>query len=847
MMIPDIRHRGLLTAAGLLLFAGQAIYSGMRIDFLSPVSGPVLRAGSSPCEWSWTCYFNYWACMERCKRYLREREEARKNVEGARSELDAIVEENAKKAEEELNSGVDPAAYEDDRTQREAAADEALGKYMGAEDKYRSYWNAYRYEDAQQVEEAIDARREAEARQREAQRRQREEARKRMEEARRRQKELLTIGQEAARRRQEEQARREAERRAEAERSGKDPGALRGYELFIPEVGPGQAVDPNEAPKWGGGGLDLAALPRNLRAPSSAKPPSRKSPRSVAPVLARNLGGPIGGESTRPPDSGSGPVLPDVKRRVGWFRDNAGDLIDSGREKLLDGNLGGALLDAEKAIHSDPDAAAGYLLKAQALSRLGRHEEAEAAALEALRRDPDDVEALRVLAISQLKLGKNEDAVETASRLLELDPDDAAAYALRAMAYEGLGLRDSMLADLERAAALSERFSEHLKRARAGMRIFDPDAGDIWDLLGGIGYHPWWRRISLILLGFLAFGAAVALLLASWLRRRMAPVPAAAAAAATGGATVPLVGVPTQPLSAAGAGGGTAPVDTSGLLGGKYQLIRLIGKGGKGQLWEARDWSLDRSAAVKKMTLEGAPQEVEARKLFMKAARTLAAVHHPNIMDIYEVLDLPSGIYFVFEMLPGKTLREIMDAAKRLQPAGVRKVLAPVCAALECAHAYGIVHRELRPSNIVVSDQGHVKVMGFTVARASASVQGPGPAGSQTAGGDPSAAAVSPRPAGDGAAYLPPEADGGTAVPTPAFDVFSLGVCAYEMLTGQAPVRSGQRVSLSLSLLPPGLPPEAEDLLTRALDPDPARRFQKVSEFASLLAAFPSQPAPPSG
>ena len=136
-----------------------------------------------------------------------------------------------------------------------------------------------------------------------------------------------------------------------------------------------------------------------------------------------------------------------------------------------------------------------------------------------------------------------------------------------------------------------------------------------------------------------------------------------------------------------------------------------------GQVWEAHDCSLNRPAAVKKMTLKGAGDEKRKEK-FLKEARTLASMQHPNIVDIYEIIDVPSGTYMVFEMLKGKTLQQILAERKRMTQFQTHKILNGVCDALIWAHEQGIVHRDLKPANIMVTVDGQIKVMDFGIARA---------------------------------------------------------------------------------------------------------------------------------
>jgi len=454
-------------------------------------------------------------------------------------------------------------------------------------------------------------------------------------------------------------------------------------------------------------------------------------------------------------------------------------------------------------------------MRATALILLGRFREASGAARRAVELGSRN--ANEKLAYALLESGEYSQAVLSADEALKVNPENAQVYAIRAYANERLGFKADMLADIKQAAALDrESFSGKLDRALSGGRLFQAKSERAALLAEkekvSKGLSPAvWAAAAIFVLTCLLFVAYIQF------SRKEAAEPAS---------------IPSETAAVASFAAGH-------LLGGKYDLSRVIGKGGMGHVWEATDTTLNRKVAVKKMTAELGELGSTAREYYLKEARTVASLDHPHIIGIYEILDLPDGIYLVFELALGKTVQHILAETKTMSLRKVRDTLRPVCDALEFAHGRGFVHRDLKPANIMITDQGFVKVMDFGIARridemidpaqvrdvASEVPQGILMAKTRTIVGTPQ--------------YMPPEA--GLGVVSPLTDVYTLGVCMYEMCTGRMPYGANsdqaklQRSYARVRDLVPETKEEVERLIYDAVDPDPKTRIQSARVFADRL------------
>ncbi|HET9767941.1 MAG TPA: protein kinase, partial [Thermoanaerobaculia bacterium] len=267
------------------------------------------------------------------------------------------------------------------------------------------------------------------------------------------------------------------------------------------------------------------------------------------------------------------------------------------------------------------------------------------------------------------------------------------------------------------------------------------------------------------------------------------------------------------------------------LLVGRYQLGSLLGEGGMGQVWRARDVALDREVAVK---LLAAPDVAEARERFLREARAAAALNHPNIVAIHDLGQESGCLFLVMELVAGGSLRECppqsIDEAV--------EVGRQLCAALAHAHAQGLVHRDVKPANVLLvagASRLTVKLADLGLAMTSAAsrltVEG-GIVGT--------------------VAYLAPEQAIGRVVDGRA-DLYSLGVLLYELVTGRLPFSGTPVALISQHLHAPVVPPRShrpdldpaiEAVILRLLAKDPAQRFASADETAAALAgSFAARPS----
>ena len=260
---------------------------------------------------------------------------------------------------------------------------------------------------------------------------------------------------------------------------------------------------------------------------------------------------------------------------------------------------------------------------------------------------------------------------------------------------------------------------------------------------------------------------------------------------------------------------------------GVYEIQALLGAGGMGEVYRARDPKLDRDVALKVLP-PAVAQDPDRLTRFEREAKSLAALNHPNIAQIYAVEDAPEGAAIVMELVPGVPLHGPLPLETALDYA------KQIASALEAAHERGIIHRDLKPGNVMVTPEGVVKVLDFGLAGRSASDSSLSQDLSPTL-------TVRATQAGviiGTAAYMSPEQAAGKAADRRA-DIWSFGVILWELLAG-ARLFDGETISHTLAdvlrapidftKLPPATPSSIRHLLERCLDRDVKSRLRDMGE-----------------
>jgi serine/threonine protein kinase len=274
---------------------------------------------------------------------------------------------------------------------------------------------------------------------------------------------------------------------------------------------------------------------------------------------------------------------------------------------------------------------------------------------------------------------------------------------------------------------------------------------------------------------------------------------------------------------------------------GRYELGPIIGRGGMAEVRAGRDTRLDRPVAIKLMRPELAHQPL-VRERFESEARLAARLIHPNVVAVFDSGEDQGTPYIVMERLPGDTLHDRLSGGPMSEP-DVRQLALEILAALETAHAAGILHRDIKPANVLASGGGHWKVTDFGIAKALEVDQGDATATGLVLGTP---------------AYLAPERLFGEAA-TVASDLFALGVVLYEALTGRRPfgptsggsetwpgVVAGAPL-VPLAELRPGMDPALAGAIERALARQPSERFWSAAEMAAVVGrgGFAAEGVPP--
>jgi serine/threonine-protein kinase len=265
-------------------------------------------------------------------------------------------------------------------------------------------------------------------------------------------------------------------------------------------------------------------------------------------------------------------------------------------------------------------------------------------------------------------------------------------------------------------------------------------------------------------------------------------------------------------------------------LASRYTRRHRIATGGMGEVWLAHDEVLHRDVAIKQLKQEYADDE-GFRTRFLHEARHAASLHHPGIATVFDFGDGDHVPFLVMELVDGQTLSQLLADGRPLDPDRARDLVEQAALALAEAHAAGLVHRDVKPGNLMVTPDGVVKVTDFGIARA-----GDGMALTETGQllGTP--------------AYLSPEQAEGKAA-TPASDVYALGVVLFQCLTGRRPFEADSPVAVALAHvrepvpeLPPEVPRDLAEVTRRALAKHVDDRYPDAGAFAAALAALRPEP-----
>jgi Tol biopolymer transport system component len=280
---------------------------------------------------------------------------------------------------------------------------------------------------------------------------------------------------------------------------------------------------------------------------------------------------------------------------------------------------------------------------------------------------------------------------------------------------------------------------------------------------------------------------------------------------------------------------------TAGAKLGNFEIVELLGRGGMGEVWRARDARLKRDVAIKVLPA-GLARDPDRIVRFEREARAAGALNHPNIVSVYEIGRDNETYWIASELVRGDTLRRVIEAGPLAPPKAV-EIATQVAAGLAAAHAAGLVHRDLKPDNIMVTRDGQVKILDFGLAKQWR------PAPDSTTAGLTDAGVVMGT-----AGYMSPEQVRGETVEHRS-DLFSFGVVLYEMLCGRrafSGASSAEVMHANLKDQPPELPasvpPPLDRIVRRCLEKEPARRFQSAADLAFALqssaASLPAAAAP---
>jgi serine/threonine-protein kinase len=275
-------------------------------------------------------------------------------------------------------------------------------------------------------------------------------------------------------------------------------------------------------------------------------------------------------------------------------------------------------------------------------------------------------------------------------------------------------------------------------------------------------------------------------------------------------------------------------------LGPEFTVGPLLGQGGFAAVFRVRDQSLNRDVAVKVLDVELAPSPIAAER-FLREAQTVARLEHPHIVPIYKVGRQEEIFYIIMRCIDGASLRQLLERHKRLSVGDAARITRQAADALAYAHTHDIVHRDIKPDNILLDKSGHVLVTDFGIAKAAQAAQAATPGGAQLT----SEGMIVGTPQ-----YMSPEQAAGDKLDGRS-DIYSLGIVLYQMLAGNPPFDGPSSASILAQQLTQKPAPirrnradvseELAAVLDQMLAKDPAKRYQTATEASrALVDALPT-------
>jgi serine/threonine-protein kinase len=272
----------------------------------------------------------------------------------------------------------------------------------------------------------------------------------------------------------------------------------------------------------------------------------------------------------------------------------------------------------------------------------------------------------------------------------------------------------------------------------------------------------------------------------------------------------------------------------SQLLGGRYHLLEQVGLGGMARVYRARDQNLQRDVAIKILREDWIDQP-SFRSNFLHEARAAANLSHPNIVTIFDFGHEEDRLYIVMEYLQGTDLKTLIRRRKRLEIQESVGLMIKICQGVGYAHRAGLIHCDLKPQNILITPDESAKITDFGIARALAAVNPE--EHKEVVWGSP--------------LYFSPEQARGEA-PSPASDVYSLGVILYEMLTGEPLFNANESTTLaemhsytpapSPRRLNPDIPVNIEQIILKVLSKEPSARYRTADQLGRILQTLLDSP-----